>query len=69
MDYRVNCYRQARVTLAERLLKRLEQDDGLEPTTSAWKAEVLPIKTNPALVEVDGFEPTTFCLQSRHSTN
>ena len=27
---------------------------------------VLPLA---ALVEVDGFEPTAFCLQSRHSTN
>lgn len=42
---------------------------GIEPTTSAWKAEVLPLNyTRSLLVGVAGFEPATPCSQGRCAT-
>ena len=35
----------------------LERVIGLEPTSSAWKAEVLPLNYTRKLVEGAGFEP------------
>ena len=38
----------------------LERAMGIEPTTSAWKAEVLPLNyTRISLVGVTGLEPAT----------
>ena len=39
------------------------------PLAGDAKKETVPEPDGPSLVEVDGFEPTAFCLQSRHSTN
>ena len=40
------------------------QVEGLEPSSSAWKAEVLTIYTIPAYLESDiGFEPMYIGLQ------
>ena len=42
---------------------------GIEPTTSAWKAEVLPLNyTRVSLVGVTGLEPATSWSQIRCST-
>ena len=39
---------------------KLERAMGIEPTTSAWKAEVLPLNyTRVSLVGVTGLEPAT----------
>ena len=49
--------------------KNLERAMGIEPTTSAWKAEVLPLNyTRSLLVGVAGFEPATPCSQGRCAT-
>ena len=40
---------------------------GIEPTTSAWKAEVLPLNYT-RMVGVAGFEPATPCSQGRCAT-
>ena len=45
----------------------MEEMMGIEPTSSAWKAEVLAIKRHLHMVELVGVEPTTFCLQGRRS--
>ena len=48
---------------------RLERAMGIEPTTSAWKAEVLPLNyTRRFLVGVTGLEPATSWSQIRCST-
>ena len=42
---------------------------GIEPATSVWKTEVLPLNyTSMVLVWIVGFEPTTSCSQSRRAT-
>ena len=48
----------------------LERAMGIEPTTSAWKAEVLPLNytRKKNLVGVAGFEPATPCSQGRCAT-
>ena len=45
----------------------LERAMGIEPTTSAWKAEVLPLNYT-RMVGVAGFEPATPCSQGRCAT-
>ena len=40
---------------------------GIEPTTSAWKAEVLPLNYT-RMVGVAGFEPATPWSQTKCST-
>ena len=48
---------------------KLERAMGIEPTTSAWKAEVLPLNyTRISLVGVTGLEPATSWSQIRCST-
>ena len=41
---------------------------GIEPTLADLESAVLPLNER-RMVEVTGFEPMTFCLQSRRSTN
>ncbi len=42
---------------------------GIEPTSSAWKAEVLPLNyTRKEVVGKTGFEPATSWSQTRRST-
>ncbi len=57
------CYRYTNEVGAERT--------GLEPATSnvtGWRSNQLSYRSLK-MVEVTGFEPMTFCLQSRRSTN
>ena len=47
----------------------MERAMGIEPTTPAWKAEVLPLNyTRINMVGATGFEPATPCSQGRCST-
>ncbi len=40
---------------------------GIEPTTSAWKAEVLPLNYTRIVACQEGFEPPTDGLEGRCS--
>ena len=40
---------------------------GIEPTTSAWEADILPLNYACILVETVGLEPTTFRMWSERS--
>ena len=42
---------------------------GIEPRSSAWKAEVIAIIREPLMVPKVGLEPTTFGLQNHCSAN
>ena len=44
----------------------LELYDGFEPTSSAWKAEVLPLYEYSILAGKTGFEPAIFSVTGRH---
>ena len=46
----------------------LERVTGIEPASSAWKAEVLPMNYTRKMVGMTGFEPATSCSQSRRAT-
>ena len=46
----------------------MERVTGVEPASSAWKAEVLPLNHTRVLVGATGFEPATLCSQSRCAT-
>lgn len=46
----------------------LERVTGVEPASSAWKAEVLPLNHTRVVVGATGFEPATLCSQSRCAT-
>ena len=50
------------------LLLHLERVTGVEPASSAWKAEVLPLNHTRVVVGATGFEPATLCSQSRCAT-
>ena len=41
---------------------------GIEPRTEACKATIIPFNYSPILVGMTGFEPATFCSQSRRDT-
>lgn len=41
---------------------------GIEPPTSAWKADMLASTPHPHYLELRGFEPLTPCLQGRCSS-
>ena len=43
---------------ALRAVSSMERVMGIEPTPSAWKAEVLPLNYTRTVVEGVGFEPT-----------
>ena len=53
--------------LLNHIVKLVERAMGIEPTTSAWKAEVLPLNYT-RMVGVAGFEPATPCSQGRCAT-
>lgn len=50
------------------LVHLMERATGIEPASSAWKAEVLPLNYARDMVGTTGFEPATSCSQSRRAT-
>ena len=46
----------------------MERVMGIEPTSSAWKAEVIPLYHTRKIVGKTGFEPATSWSQTRRST-
>ena len=46
----------------------MERATGIEPASSAWKAEVLPLNHTRVLGGATGVEPATLCSQSRCAT-
>ena len=54
--------------MLEIVINYLELYDGFEPTSSAWKAEVLPLYEYSILADATGLEPATSCVTGRHST-
>ena len=42
---------------------------GVEPTSSAWKADVLAVVRHPQMVRVARLERTTSCSRSKRPTN
>ena len=41
---------------------------GIEPVSKAWKAFILPLKYRRERMDEMGIEPTTFEMQTQHST-
>ena len=50
------------------LKDKMERATGIEPASSAWKAEVLPMNYARTMVGTTGFEPATSCSQSKRAT-
>ncbi len=47
-------------------LFQLEQVKGIEPSQSAWKAEVLPLNYTCTMAVQTGFEPAISAVTERH---
>jgi hypothetical protein len=45
---------------------KLERVMGIEPTLSAWEADVLPLNYTRIMAELTGFEPAVSCVTGRH---
>ena len=45
----------------------MEQVTGIEPATSAWKAEILPLNYTCILVRITGLEPAHLTIQEPKS--